>query len=406
MITVYLYEQDGMLVPEWVAYASHDYHGDDLRRRWDDHGELDMIDGHPVVFAGAGSHASYFRPGEYQATVGLPVPERLRRVTKAWHKFWSETLGQAGGVGENPFRIPFVDYARGDGLSIGPGQDKEWTIVLIDEATPWAGRYRGLWGLFARDPVSGENAPAGPMYNRDGSPRASWYDPVGFAGLEKVPPPPEELRLLDERCAQISQRQAELGAEISLTATGVQDLGTELKAMEGNPHLARQYAALGKKLGEEAAELRKLRCEHSENTALLEGVDRRLRSLSAGDKDDPRAHIRRLAAPVSTAQMRFNRLAETWAAVSLSVLLLAFVGLMIFAPQHLWVGAAVLVIAFIVLESILRGTFTSTVTTITVVLAVISTLVLILGLWKYIIVGGLIGAAIFLLVQKIRELRD
>jgi hypothetical protein len=36
MIAVYLYEQDGGLVPEWVAYASHDFHGADLRRRWDD----------------------------------------------------------------------------------------------------------------------------------------------------------------------------------------------------------------------------------------------------------------------------------------------------------------------------------------------------------------------------------
>jgi len=34
MISVYLYEDRSQLVPEWVAYASHDFHGADLRRRW------------------------------------------------------------------------------------------------------------------------------------------------------------------------------------------------------------------------------------------------------------------------------------------------------------------------------------------------------------------------------------
>src|SRR5512135_806000 len=74
MVTLYLYEDAEQLIPEWVAYASHDFHGDDLRRRWDDESELEVIDGHPVVYCGAGSHASYFRPGEYQAEANLQLP--------------------------------------------------------------------------------------------------------------------------------------------------------------------------------------------------------------------------------------------------------------------------------------------------------------------------------------------
>ncbi len=41
LVSVYLYERDGRLVPEWVAFASHDFHGADLRRRWDDRTDLD-----------------------------------------------------------------------------------------------------------------------------------------------------------------------------------------------------------------------------------------------------------------------------------------------------------------------------------------------------------------------------
>ena len=36
MISVYLYEGENGMTPEWVAYASHDFHGADLRRRFDD----------------------------------------------------------------------------------------------------------------------------------------------------------------------------------------------------------------------------------------------------------------------------------------------------------------------------------------------------------------------------------
>ena len=83
--------------------------------------QLDLVNGHPVVYAGAGSHASYFRQGEYQAEVSLPQPGWLAGLSRVWNKFWTETLGQPEG---NPFRIPFVDFARGDGLGIGEGRNR------------------------------------------------------------------------------------------------------------------------------------------------------------------------------------------------------------------------------------------------------------------------------------------
>ena len=200
-ILIYLYEDDGRLHPEWAGYASHDFHGDDLRRRWDDAEQLDLVDGHPVVWVGAGSHASYFLQGEYQAKVALPVPNWIRAVAKGLTFFWTRVLRQAGRT-RDPLRIPFVDYARGDGKRVGPGQEHGWDPVVIDESTPWVSRYRGLWGFFANDPTSGENAPAGPMYERSGEPRRSWYDPLGFVGLAKEPSPPAAKETAcRERCS-------------------------------------------------------------------------------------------------------------------------------------------------------------------------------------------------------------
>ncbi len=401
MISLYLYEDGGQLIPEWAAYASHDFHGDDLRRRWDDLKEIDFVDGHPVVYAGAGSHASYFRRGEYQAEVNLELPSWVRTVHQAWSKFWTQTLGLQP---FDPFRIPFGDYARGDGLSVGPGQSKTWSPEVIDESVPWVSQYRGLWGLFARDPISGENAPAGPMYNRDGSPRGSWYDPLGFAGLDKVPPPPEAERLLEKNFAEITKRQTTLEALIPEKAGELESLGVKLKSMEGNPHLAKPYAALTKKMAPVAEEVRSLRREHSENMAMLESLKERIEREEEHVPDDPRAHIVHLIEPVKTTRMRFDRAAEAWAATSLSLLLLGIIAILLFAHAFTAGGLAILVLLFIVTESILRGAFIDTISQLTALLAIIASVILFFHFWFWIVILALFAMAVFLLLQRIREL--
>ena len=57
-----------------------------------------------------------------------------------------------------------------------------WSPVLLDESQQWAFEYSGLWGVSIQDPFEGEEAPAGPVFNRDGSVRGSWFDPLGFSG--------------------------------------------------------------------------------------------------------------------------------------------------------------------------------------------------------------------------------
>jgi hypothetical protein len=406
MVAVYLYEQGGALTPEWVAYASHDFHGADLRRRWDDRADLELEAGrHPVVYAGAGSHASYFRPGEYQAEVALPVPNRLRSFAGALHRFWTETLGQGGDTEKSPFRVPFIDFARGDGLAVGPGQTKAWSPDVIDERVPWTGEYRGLWGLYAQDPISGENAPAGPMYNRDGSPRSSWFDPLGFAGLDRVPPPPLELELLDAECSALSARQEELELLIPEEAGRLQELGARLQSMERVPHLAAEHERLARRVVEQATRVKEFRRERTQNEAVLEGLTGRLARLERGERDDARAHIRQGAAPFPPEKMRFNRAAEIWAAASLSLLLVGLFALILWSPGNVWAGVIVLIIVFVVGESFLRGTFVRTVNRVAVILALAAAVILFVHFWKEVVLAILIGLAGFLIVQRLREFR-
>jgi hypothetical protein len=405
MVSIYLYEDGGSLRPEWIAYASHDFQGDDLRRRWDDQEELELAEGHPVVHSGAGSHASYFCKGEYQAAVSLPFPRWALRAAHAARALWVHFLA-AEGEGGNPFRIPFVDYARGDGLRVGPGQPEAWTPVIIDEHTSWVRNYQGLWGLYAKDPISGENAPAGPMYNRDGSPRDAWAHPLGFAGLDKVPPPPKEMGLLEERIRAIESRQSELEKQIPEKVEGLRLMGTEAKAMVGNPHLARQYENLQGEMKSSAGGILELRREESRNDALLDSLLARQTSLKAGVKDPPRAHVAHLASPVSRASIRFNRLAEGWAAASMSLILILVGGILLIAPQYIWAGLAVMCVLFALVEAVLRGVFSMTLASVSLLLALLTASLLIIEFWQQVLAFGLFTIAVYLLVQKIAELRS
>ncbi len=144
LITVYLAEQeDGSPRPAWVAFSSHDEAGDDLRRRWDDP-ELEHEGDHPIVYAGAGSHSGAFVAGDYVVSVDPPQLRRpiafARRIQHLLAPWRDETRAGSG------FGIPFVDYARGDGESIGPGQGRDWAPTVIDDDTAWAARLPGAPG--------------------------------------------------------------------------------------------------------------------------------------------------------------------------------------------------------------------------------------------------------------------
>ncbi len=243
------------------------------------------------------------------------------------------------------------------------------------------------------------------MYNRDGSPRSAWYDPLGFAGLDKVPPPPKALNLLEMNCKKIIKRQEELETLIPAKAEDLQTLGIKQKGLVGNPHLAKQHAALEKAINVLGEEVKGLRREHSENSALLQGLMLQLERLKSGRQDDPQAHIRHMAVPVKASRVfRFERATETWAAISLSLMLFAIAGLIFFAPGYLWAGLAILSILFVVAESILRDAFTQTVAQVTLILAMVAALILLIHFWKWILVAALLGVGISLMVQRLREL--
>src|SRR5215210_3930350 len=410
-IFIYLSESEGEIRPEWVAYAAHNYKGDNLRRRWDDP-EVEKVGEHPVIYVGAGSHASYYAPGEYLTELILPLPSPLARVTGAIRTFWKTRLGQYVGDGEEDggpgyFSIPFVDYARGDGLGVGEGEDRSWDEPrLIADPTPdWVSGYRGLWGLYARDPFEGEDAPAGPMYNRDKSVSRAWYDPVGWAGLDKVAPPTEMLEAILEQRADIILRCDALRDEIDDKSRQLKKLGTELTAMRDRSHLDAPYTEGARRVAELSGELDRLRRRLATDEAVSESLAEYAGRLRAGEGDPARAHISRAHRPASEDELRVSRVAEAWAAISVSLMLISFVGIAMFEREHL-ISMLVFSIAFFAfVEAGFRGRLVNLVSSANIGLAVVATLIIIYEFFWSLVVAAVLVVGLYVLWDNLREIR-
>jgi hypothetical protein len=393
-VTIYLdgagpRDADGLPPARWVVFSAHDETGDDLRRRWDDP-DLGLVDGrHPVVHAGAGSHSGAYLPGDYLITVVPPtlggVVPLVRRAAKVFTP-WARAA-QGSGLG-----IPYIDYARGDGTGIGPGQELSWSAVLIDDDTPWVRDYRGLWGHDTRDRLGGERGPAGPRYERDGTVRASWGDPVGWAGLAKVAPNPAEERAFISR--RIEEIDAELGqldretsasreqlatraAGLAPSSVGVHSLGHEERAL-----LAVRMSAVALRDEREA-----LRRTQRDGVPLA----------------DPHAHLSHRRTPIQGATRGRSRFLGAWAVVSTPLVL--WLVSVIIRPDLFARGELVVVLLVFVVsvEAFARGYLLAFLGRLLLLIVVINLATAFLGHWQAVTSVALAIAAIVVLVVNIRD---
>jgi hypothetical protein len=393
-VTIYLdgtgtVDADGLPPARWVVFSAHDEVGDDLRRRWDDP-DLSIVDGrHPVVFAGAGSHSGAYLPGDYLITIAPPslggVVPAVRRLTKIFAP-WARAA-QSEGLG-----IPSVDYGRGDGPAIGPAQVRHWEPVVIDEDTPWVRDYRGLWGHDTQDRLGGERGPAGPRYERNATVRASWGDPVGWAGLAKVAPSPEaETRLVADRLDEIDAQLA------------------ELEAVSAQARHALTSRAAG--LGPDSPDVRALAPDELKLGALrMEAVslrDERVRMERAQHEGlpvaSPHAHLSHRRTPIAASERTRDRFLGFWAVVSTPIVIYLVAG---FFKDEVTDRplAAVLLIAFVLgIEAFARGYFAAYLLRLVVVTVVLTLLGEFAANWQVVTYWVLISAAVVVLLVNLRD---
>jgi hypothetical protein len=386
-VAVFLAGSDDDLRPVWIAASAHDEVGDDLRRRWDDP-DLTLVGEHPVIHAGLGSHSGACLAGDYLTTHDVPAFAGLLRLTRRISRTFLRWTRDHDHVG---LSIPYVDYARGNGVAIGPGGDRTWDPVVIDETTPWVMHYRGLWGNDTQDPLGGERGPAGPRYERSGRVRASWGDPVGWAGLRKVAPDrATAVAGLEVRLAEIDDELARFDAEIDQ----LQRRQRALVATGG--HLpAADETALSRLVAERVA-------RRDERLAMARRIEHP--GVPGGVHDHLRH--RRMPMPVETAGRR--RLLAIWSAISTSAIL-GVVIMVVIQPGWTIVGIGLeVLIALFAIEALARGHLLSFVVLVAAALVVgvvaLAVSEQLLDDWRLVVAGVLGLAAGALLVLNVAEL--
>ncbi len=392
-VTVYLdgteSDSDGLPIPRWVVFSAHDEVGDDLRRRWDDP-DLTVVAGrHPVVFAGAGSHSGAYLAGDYLITIPAPTLGGLVRVLR-WlgHVLTPWSRSDSSGLG-----IPYVDYARGDGRAIGPGEADGWHAVVIDDDTAWVRDFRGLWGHDTRDRLGGERGPAGPRYERDGTVRQSWADPIGWAGMAKVAPNARvEAELVAGRAAQLDARLAELDGQIrqarhalEMAAAGLAPAAPEVRAL-----VVPEEELLAKRM-----EQTRLRDERARIDAVL---------AAPVSQAGPHAHLRHRRLPLERREGLRARLLAGWAVVSTPLILWAASAVV--SPttgMSATVTAGTWLVLLLSLEGLFRGQFLRVVVRMIVAAALLVGLYYLVVDWRIVSSWVLLGAAVLLLVANLRD---
>lgn len=382
---------DGVPAPVWVAYSAHDEVGADLRRRWDDP-DLTVVDGHPVVHAGLGSHAGAYLAGEYLITVRRQDPgfllRQLRHLRRIGHLLqpWTRERDHDG------FGIPYVEYARGDGVAIGPGAERPWRAVPVSDETEWIRSYTGLWGDDTNDPFGGERGPAGPRYERDGTVRRSWGDPVGWAALDTVIPD------VVERDRLVADRIEELRTEVD-------DLRNERHVLRGRLRAAVIGGATD--TSAETAHLAELAAELSRR----DDERHRLESQRGGGETEvhPHAHLSRRQVPLPVESEGRERVLKFWSFFSTPVVF-ALLALIVSSSERTTLRmAAAALVAVLALEALARRRLLAFAAGLVIlVAATLATLVIadaLIESWR-LTLSVLLGAlALGFLVLNLRELR-
>jgi hypothetical protein len=393
-ITLFLTEPDDGRDPElaWVAFSAHDEVGDDLRRRVDDP-DLQLVDGtHPVVHAGAGSHSGAYLAGDYIVSVSPPAVEKL---TQRWRRFTRMITPSTRTTRERPgIGLPFIDYRRGDGPSVGPGTKRTWTAVPIDDETAWVRDYRGLWGYDTRDPFGGERAPAGPRYERDGSTRLSWDRPVAWAGLDKVPPTrADEVTALQRRADGV---ELELGAAQVRLADEIDRLrslheGIRALAAEGAPSAA-SYVAAQTAVAATRNEIARLSAEQLAVSKAL---------VTPMPPEPVHAHLRHRALPDQDVLRPTRWPLRLWAAISVSVLLLAVAALIMYGTSLGVTGVVGIVVVVAGIEALIRGRLLPFLAAVVVILLILTGVYLAVTNIRIAIASALVLAALALLLSNL-----
>jgi hypothetical protein len=275
---------------------------------------------------------------------------------------------------------------------------------MLDPLPSWVAGYRGLWGLYTRDPFEGEDAPAGPMYDRDKTISKEWYDPVGWAGLDKVPTWTEELEVIHERQAEIEQRRDLLRSEILEKSNRLKALGMDAEATRDRSHLTKLYETQTRHIEVLSKEVEEMRAELAEDEVLHESLGEHAERLRNGERSPAHAHMSHPVRPVSEEETHAGRVAQLWASISIALVLVTLILIIAYERSHLLSALVFAIAVFAFIEAGFRRRLARFIVSVNVALAVVGALVLLEHYFWSVIVLAVLGIGFYILWENLREL--
>ncbi len=255
------------------------------------------------------------------------------------------------------------------------------------------------------DRFAGERAPAGPKYNRNGTVRQTWHDPLGWAGLDKVAPPSRAPAVLQARTEVLEAEAATLETEVEVEGDALRVRDLEVRALADEPALASLRSRGTEELRDAEAAQAARRRRRVDLAETSRAVRAELIRVASNDWGDPRAHLRHEHHPIPPEEARYGVLIEAWSAVSVSFLLLATVALIYLGVLSWWATILVVIAAYAFVEAAFRRRLNVLLLRLTLLLAVIGAIVLAVTYVTQALVIALIALAGVILYDNVRELR-
>ncbi len=255
------------------------------------------------------------------------------------------------------------------------------------------------------DRLAGERAPAGPKYTRTGAVRQSWNDPLGFVGLAKVQAPAGARRLLTARVEALRGERASVQAEADDLAGSLRGLDLEVQALAGTSGIDGYRKRRSTELRESEARLASLRVSVAELQSAIAAGEAWLAGPESEWHGDPRAHLSHAAAPEPPDRTNRRVFAETWAALSVGVLVIALAVILWFHLLPVVPALVVLGAGYLAIESFAQRQVETLLLRIVVLLAIVAAVLLAIHYLRELVLVGLVALGLFILVDNLREIR-
>jgi hypothetical protein len=198
--------------------------------------------------------------------------------------------------------------------------------------------------------------------------------------------------------------RATADAEAAALAERLPALGVEVAALAGHPGLEAFRAERQAALRADEAKLDGLRSTSAQLAAGITASEEYLARYRAGWREAPRAHLAHAATPEPPSAARHRVFAETWAALSVGLLVIALAVLLWFRVLGLGPTLLVLGVGYLAIESFAQRRVETLLLRITVALAAVSTLMLAWTYRRELVLIGLGALGVFILLDNAREL--